>query len=351
MAYGSDISVFVEDQALDGGATPSPAPWWLSPDIDIPAHPGLAVQGTNQVRIRVHVHDEPVVSELIAAEVYVGDPSLVLSPSSGTVRIDPGNLRFRTLAMQGPEPVATSAGGETTFDWTPSSTAGAVNGPGHRCLVLRAFPESVTPPTGSFDVPNEQHEAQLNIMILTTTTASGSGGSGRPPSGEEGMGVPGDPLDPDRLTGLWRKAILTRALGRKGPRIVVWAFDPAPGKRIESMVRAVLGRRRKFAGFSRAAPGEVTLYPGRGGREVEPAELLKDRFARSAGLGKGLFARDRLVAAAELEASPKAATTLVLGFDHSNIRKYSAIVLHGAQWDADGRPEGGLTLVALAPNP
>jgi hypothetical protein len=349
MAYGSDISVYVEDQALDGGASPSPAPWWLSPDIDIPAHPGLAVQGTNQVKIRVHVQDEPVVSELIVAEVYVGDPSLVLSPSSGTVRIDPGNLRFRTLAIQGPEPVATTAGGEATFDWTPSSTAGAVNGPGHRCLVLRAFPESVTPPTGSFDVPNEQHEAQRNIMILTTTTnppPSGGGGSGG-----GGSGAPGDPLDPDRLTGLWRKSILTRALGKKGPRIVVWAFDPAPGKQIEAMVRAYLGKRRKFAGFSRAAPGEVTLYPGRSGREVEPTELLKGSFAGSAGLGKGLFAGDRLVAAAELEASPKAATNLVLGFDHSNIRKYSATVLHGAQWDADGRPEGGLTVVALAPNP
>ena len=43
MAYGFDVTVYVEDKTGDLGAPGSPAPWWLSPDVDIPAHTGEAV--------------------------------------------------------------------------------------------------------------------------------------------------------------------------------------------------------------------------------------------------------------------------------------------------------------------
>jgi hypothetical protein len=36
-------------------------------------------------------------------------------------------------------------------------------------------------------------------------------------------------------------------------------------------------------------------------------------------------------------------------FDHSNLRPRTAAVLHVAQWTEDGRPEGGMTIVAVAP--
>src|SRR3954468_22103686 len=154
MPYGFDISVFVEDKKNDGGA-PGSSPFWLSPDVDIPAHSGTAFQGSNDVQIRVHSHEEPIVEEKIVAEVYVAAPGFVLSPTVGTKRIDPGNLLFRPPGVGGSEPVADAAGGTLTFAWTPSSSSANVDGPGHRCLIVRAFPQSVTPPTAPFDVPNE----------------------------------------------------------------------------------------------------------------------------------------------------------------------------------------------------
>jgi hypothetical protein len=342
MAFGNDVTVFVEDKAGDQGA-PGANPFWLSPDVDIPAHPGEATQGPNTVQIRVHAHEEPIIEELIAAEVYVGQPSLVMSPTVGTVRIDPGNLRFRPANVAGSEPVANVAGGTLTFTWTPSSSAGQVDGPGHRCLILRAFPQSLTPPGSAFDVPNEQHEAQRNIEILTTTERKSEGG-------KRGAGTPKDPrrLDDD---GLWREDLLTLAIGRKRrKRYVVWAFDPEPGSEVVGGLRKGLAAA-KARGFSKEPPARVELdADGADVEQVDPLKLLRNRsFARQSGLGGGVFREDRLIAAGAVELGPRKPTHLLLGFDHSNIRRGTSVVLHGAQFDEARRPEGGITIVAVAP--
>jgi hypothetical protein len=344
MAYGTDISVYVEDRAGDVGAPGSPAPWWLSPDIDILTHPGEAVQGVNQVQIRVHAHDEPILDEKITAEVYVGNPSLVMSPTAGTKRIDtPGSLMFRPVGLAGTEPVADVAGGLAAFSWTPSSSASAVDGPGHRCLVVRAFPLSVTPPSSPFDVPNEAHEAQHNIEVLATTNEKGNMRRG-------GAGTKNDPRKRDRQTGLWWERFDTLAAGKRGKRFVVWAFDPAPDKGIVDVLRGAVGKGARTT-ISKDPPSQVALEAvGTRGEEVDPRRLLKNRrFARSAGLGEGLFAEDRLLGAASLVLGPRKLCSLLLRFDHSNLKPRSAVVLHGAQWDEAGRAEGGITVVALAP--
>src|SRR3954451_16375830 len=108
--YDGDTAVFVEDITGDHGATPSPDPWWLSPDVDIVGTSGTAVQGANTVRVRVHKHEPPVESK-IRAEVWVGNPSVAMSPTNGTIEIDPGNLLFRSSSSQpGTQPIATEAG-------------------------------------------------------------------------------------------------------------------------------------------------------------------------------------------------------------------------------------------------
>src|SRR4051795_404893 len=136
MAYGGDVSGYVEDRLGDQGLDPAPpTPFGLSPDVDIPAHTGEARQGSNDVQIRVHTHEEPILAEKVTAEVYVGEPSLAMSPTVGTKRIDPGNLVFRPPGVTGTEPVADNAGGTVTFPWTPSNDETQVDGPGHRCLV------------------------------------------------------------------------------------------------------------------------------------------------------------------------------------------------------------------------
>src|SRR3954453_23705631 len=114
MPYGFDISVFVEDKKNDGGA-PGSSPFWLSPDVDIPAHSGTAFQGSNDVQIRVHSHEEPILDDKIVAEVYVGQASLVMSPTVRTKRFGPGNLLFRPPNVAGAEPVSPETGGTVSF--------------------------------------------------------------------------------------------------------------------------------------------------------------------------------------------------------------------------------------------
>jgi hypothetical protein len=340
--YGNDATVFVEDTAGDLGAPPPGVPWWISPDIDIPAHTGTAFQGSNDVQIRVHTHEEPIIDEKIVAEVYAGNPSLVMSPTTGTTRIDPGNLRFRPPNVAGTEPVANEAGGTLTFAWTPSSNPADPNGPGHRCLVVRAFPLSVTPPTSPFDVPNEPHEAQHNMEILSTTLNKASMSDG-------GAGTPEDPRKVDEETGLWWERFTTLAGKKRGRHFVVWAFDPEPAGAIVDGVKGAL-KGRGFRGFSAEPPAHVELAPEKRGGPVE----LKDLFRKSSGpklqgLGRGLFNRKRLLAAAEMELGPRTVAGLVMRFDHTNLYKRTAAVLHGVQWNERGVQEGGMTVIALAP--
>jgi len=341
--YGTDQSVFAEDIAGDLGApTPPSKPFWLSPDVDIPAHTGQAFQGSNDVQIRVHSHEEPILEEKIVAEVYVGSPGFVLSPTTGTKRIDPGNLRFRPPAVAGTEPLAPEAGGTLSFPWTPSSVATDVDGPGHRCLILRAFPESVNPPSSPFDVANEQHEVQHNLEILSTTKMKAKMDQG-------GAGVPDDPRKIDQDTGLWWERFDTLAGGKRGPHFVVWAFDPEPGPEVTDGVRAAL-RGTRFRGFAQEPPDTLRIDVVGRGKQIDPRDLLPRRsHVKFEGLGRGLFNRKRLVGAAQLILGPRSLSSLVLQFDHSNLFKRTAAVLHGVQWNEQGQAEGGMTLVALAP--
>jgi hypothetical protein len=87
-----------------------------------------------------------------------------------------------------------------------------------------------------------------------------------------------------------------------------------------------------------------------GGEPLDARELLKDRrFATKAGLGRGLFRRDRLLGALSVDLGPRKVSQVRLGFDHSNLKPNTAAMLHVAQWSEDGRIEGGITIVALAP--
>ena len=339
--YGGDVTVYVEDKAGDLGAPASPAPWWISPDVDIPAHSGQAVQGPNDVQIRVHTHEEPIIEEKIVAEVYAGTPSFVLSPTTGTKRIDPGNLLFRPPGVAGSEPVANVPGGTLTFPWTPSSSAGDVDGPGHRCLVVRAFPQNVTPPTTPFDVANEGHEAQHNIEVLSTTKMQMDMSKG-------GAGTPDDPRRRDKNDGRWWERFLTMAVQGSAQSFVLWAFDPSPNERLVESVRPAL-EQVKFQGFSQRPPDGVEVVPEGNGKAIAPNELLGGTFMEKSGIGNGLFAKELFLGAAVLELEENVLSSLVLRFDHESLEPNTAVVLHGAQWHESGRPEGGMTVIAMAP--
>lgn len=343
MAYGNDTTVFVEDTAGDQGATPPGQPWWLSPDVDIPAHSGTAFQGSNTVQIRVHAADEPFIDSRIVAEVYVGTPSLAMSPTVDTKRIDPGNLLFRPSNVAGTEPVADVAGGTLTFPWTPGSDPAQPDGPGHRCLVVRAFPEGVTPPSSPFTVVAERHEAQHNCEILMTTKMLA-------PMDEGGAGTRSDPRRRDKDSELWWEALKTTGPGGRGRRFVTWAFDPNPEERLPETILSQL-ERSKIERFGQELPLQSSVeVRGARGSEISPSDLLKRRgFGRRSGVGEGMWDRDLLIGAGQLLIGPRTSAEVVLRFDHSYLEPRMALVLHAAQWSEDGDPEGGMTIVAVAP--
>jgi hypothetical protein len=323
MSYNDPI-VFVEETAGDLGAPAAPGiPWWFSPDVVIAGpSPEIATTGANTVQIRVHAHEEPIMEEKIVAEVFVGNPSLVMSPTANTRRIDPGNLKFRTIDVPGTEPIANTSGATASFQWTPAGGTGDPDGPGHRCLVVRAFPESLTPPTGPFAVPTEQHEAQHNIEIVKLQMKKGSA---------------------------WRSELTTVGAGpKKGRRYVVAAFDPRPDKKLEALWRRIWP---KLGEFATRRPKDFALEPlGTSGEPISPKDLFgKGQFVEGSGLGQGIWARSRVVAALGLDLGPRKVSGVAWGFDPSSLEPGAAGVFHIAQFDQRGRAEGGITVIAQAP--
>jgi hypothetical protein len=112
-------------------------------------------------------------------------------------------------------------------------------------------------------------------------------------------------------------------------------------------------KEAKISGFSDQPPDMISLEPVKTrGEAIDPAKLFDDpKFAERAGLGSGLFTSRRLVGAAVLELDRGTVAHLLMRFDLTNLRKHTAAVLHGVQWNSAGEPEGGMTVVALAPTP
>jgi hypothetical protein len=193
-------------------------------------------------------------------------------------------------------------------------------------------------------VPNESHEAQHNIDVLTTTMDMAPAGSGG------GAGTPGDPRRRDDGTGLWWEIFTTMAGKKKGRHYVAWAFDPEPGKEVVGGVRKSL-KKAGVTGFADQPPGKVTFEPvGTGGKEIDPGKLLGDaKFAQASGLGSGLFGSNQLVGAAALDLNTKRPGRLLMRFDLSHLSEGTAAVLHGVQWNEAGEAQGGMTMIALAP--
>lgn len=142
--------------------TPGPGGnWWLSPDVIMEgADPSTAAAGPDTTDVTVHWKANCSLSgELTAVifELYVGDPSLVMTP-------------INTVQLQAPTQVAGLAAGgavKSTVPWTPDTDPTKPNGPGHKCLIARAYPFGSTPDTGQLSIylPDDPHYAQHNLTV------------------------------------------------------------------------------------------------------------------------------------------------------------------------------------------
>jgi hypothetical protein len=156
--------------------------------------------------------------------------------------------------------------------------------------------------------------------------------------GRGGAGTPDDPRRRDKETGLWWERLLTVGPGRRGKRYVAWAFDPEPGDYLGKGVRRAL-KEANVRGFSTDPPAKVAL-------DVAGA---KSRPTKRAPVRNPLFVGGRLLAAASFDLGPRKPVEVILRFDHTNLKARTAAVMHVAQVDARGIPEGGMTVIALPP--
>ena len=168
----NDTCIFIEAISGDGGTHNANGIWWLSPDITLtgPAS-GLDHADTGQSNpVKVKVHRKSSASgchfpgdESITVELWVANPSLVMAPRPGSAT--------RVGFIGSPLPLEGSSRLQQ-IDWTPPSGVPADDpqSRGPKCLVARCYPDSGHASHAEFFVPTDQHVAQHNLCVVSTTT-------------------------------------------------------------------------------------------------------------------------------------------------------------------------------------
>ena len=168
----NDTCIFMEAISGDKGNHDSNNVWWLSPDISLVGPvSGADNADAGQINpVQVKFHRKPANSnchfpgdEGITVELWVANPSLVMAP-----RVRGSATRVGFIGSFLP---AEGGTGTQQIDWDlPVATLpDDPQSPGHKCLIARCYPDSGAPANTSFFVPGDQHVAQHNLCIVTTT--------------------------------------------------------------------------------------------------------------------------------------------------------------------------------------
>jgi hypothetical protein len=171
-----DTCIFMEAIPGDGGNQNPADVWWLSPDITLTGHSsGLENADAGPNKILVRFHRKPAgtcnfpADESITVQAWVANPSLVMARN---VHGSAARVGF----IGSPVP---AEGGSLTqqIDWTPPAVLLSPPGlenpqkPGPKCLMALCYPDSLTPSETKFFVPGDQHIAQHNLSVVSTTDA------------------------------------------------------------------------------------------------------------------------------------------------------------------------------------
>ena len=303
----NDTCIYLEANAGDGGT--HGGVMWLSPDINVnvgTANESKAIAGVNTVRVNTHKKNNCIPLNgndpaSVLLEVYVGDPSLVLTPIT-TDKISPGGFGFA-------DPTGlTVAGVPLTFPWTPSGSGPQT--PGHRCLIAVAYPDSDSLPGGAFDITN-QHIAQHNITICPCSS----------PCGVDVKTVNANFERPE--------TVLIRA-----------EADIQPNRYVTQVVRNVL---RPIKDFKRLRTTDVPPFT----MEFKGFPGLKLRKNRKPALWY-IFHKDKAPnVEARLDLKPKQRVRFKFSLDMERARFGDAYIFHLTQFNARKQLTGGLTIVAV----
>jgi hypothetical protein len=312
-----DTCLFVEAVSGDGGVHNGNGVWWLSPDVTLTgatSGPDKADPGQhNTVQVTFHrkgaaSNCQTRFSESVTVEVWVGNPSLVMTPNNpaSTTRIE---------WIGSPMP-AEGTNGVQMVDWVPLTGLPPTDpqSAGHKCLIARCYPDALTPSSAAFFAPDDPHVAQHNICIVP---CGGPGAAARPGPCSFLLST----VNPNL---------------KQADTVIVRAI--ADLKPIKFVRDVVLSRLKGVTGFRRLA-----TIPPAGFRLQSPAWRGAEVTDRSRTRGKR---------APSYEARVKLArgrfVTFTFHADLSKGKLGDAYIFHLTQTGSDRRPQGGLTLVMVA---
>lgn len=336
---------------------PEPA-WWASRDIWLNTPGGtVATEGLNKVYLRLRMKDGATFEASKAeVEVFVGNPSLVMTPSAGTVRI--GAKRVDKAVLEAKRVT------EAEIEWTvivdPADPDGP-DQPGHRCLIARVYPWG-SPKPGDFKVRADQHEAQRNIHIVAAADDGPSpGGAGAGMAGSEH----GEPMGPGP-DGMWTWMIdTTTQFEDRAERVTLratWASQLPEGM-LEDVAAIFDGWG--FRGFGDTPPGQFafdthTPHAAAWAPVAAKPEGIVARAQRSVVVRRvPLFedvlkwllerlqrpARVKPTSETQVDLAPGRVTRLAFRADLSRAVLGEAHVFHLHQVGETKQDQGGLTLV------
>jgi hypothetical protein len=152
--------------------------WWLSPAITLNGvNAGATAQhppAVNVVNVTFHRTDSalPAGTSGVLVAVYACVPGLAMNPAdaSKVKQLGATGTVYIPLSQMPPGADISLSGVGQTIDWTASTDPAMPDGPGHKCPVAVAYPDSEAPDPVCFHQAGgpgtaDQHYAQLDIAI------------------------------------------------------------------------------------------------------------------------------------------------------------------------------------------
>ena len=342
----SDTFLFLEAIGTQGTLRPPNGPFWISPDILLndsaltnpsPA-PGTS-SGTarenpnpNAVGVRVHKGQGAVTGGgVVQVDLFVCDPSMIVPSKAVTVGAD-------TITFAG-------TGADKKImrfaDWVASSDASKPDGPGHKCMIARVYPQLQLPDPAAFHVLDDQHYAQRNICIQPCVHE----GEGGKISGA-GTGMGADDILPAADDGLHKFRLLTVNRARRpAVAVITTRVNLRPAAHVVKAASPVL-RRFEIA----ARP--LTRPPRRMGFQINRiAQLDAQRIGRGGGsfkLGATLVPLrpiERPEVTKKLTLQPRQQVAVTVAADLRGLPRRRPLFFDAIHRDSQGRPLGGCTIV------
>jgi hypothetical protein len=318
----ADTCIFLEAVSGDGGVHNAYV-WWMSPDIVLTGPvSGADKADPGQVNsVDVTTHRKTAESnclfpgdEQMLVELWVGNPAIAMTPN---------NAASTKLIAKVGSPVPLEGGAGTQhLNWTPPSGVPASDpqSPGHKCLIARSYPDSLTPSATNFFVPDDQHVAQRNICIFP---CGGPGAARKPgPCGFDVLTANINLLEVEQVT-------------------IAATLDLRPNQFVR---KTVLQHLEKEPGFRKLA-----VRPPRSFRFEQkdfPDAKISDHSTPQGCVGVLLGGQRRFQASFSLAANQVANLPFVA--DLYNAEFGDAFIFHLTQTGPANQRQGGLTLVMVA---